>query len=94
MCACGGGGGVCMWWDVCVNGCGVGCECVWGGVYMCGGGVCVVVGVCAVVGCVWGDMCVVVVVGCVCVWYVIRGVAAAAVPQVFPEAWALLHFSY
>ena len=28
MCACGGGGGVCMWWDVCVNGCGVGCVCV------------------------------------------------------------------
>ena len=46
-----------------------------------------------VVGCVWGGcvcggggVCV-----CVCVWRVICGVAAAAVPQVFPEAWALLH---
>lgn len=44
-------------------------------------------------------MCVVVVVvGCecvrVCVVCVTCGVAAAAVPQVFPEAWALLHFSY
>ena len=36
----------------------VGCECVWGGVYMCGGGVCVVVGcVCSGGVCVGGYVC-------------------------------------
>ena len=83
-----------LWWGV--NVCGVEyMYVVVGCVSVCGGGVCV----CAVVGFV-GGICVVVVGGCecvcmcVCVWYVICGVAAAAVPQVFPEAWALLHFSY